>query len=281
MSDATFPREFFPLEPLLSIDMDTAIDRSIVSEVLANPPFVHVPGVINIRDIGLLPPSPIPAGLIFRSGAIHNAGSASIATLGVKLILDLRSEREAQRDPTPVIDGVINLHIPSIKPPSPINMADFTDNGGIKAYTAMYLEILTLYVPAFSAALKHLANEKTAILFHCTAGKDRTGVLAALLLSLAGAPRDVIGYDYALTRVGIEPSRELLLQMLKLWNSSWTSETPGMHEFTQVKGAFILGFLDAVEENYGGVERYATDVLGVSAEEVGIIKGVLTGEGEK
>jgi hypothetical protein len=43
-------------------------------------------------------------------------------------------------------------------------------------------------------------------------------VLSVLILSLAGAPRSLIAYDYALTRIGAEPSREMLLQTLKLWN---------------------------------------------------------------
>jgi hypothetical protein len=110
-----------------------------------------------------------------------------------------------------------------------------------------------------------------------TAGKDRTGVLAALLLSLAGASHSLIAYDYALTRVGVEPSREVLLQMLKLWNKEWTSETPGMQEFVQVRGEFILAFLDGVEARYGSVEGYLRDVLGFEDGEIGRMKGVLRG----
>lgn len=110
------------------------------------------------------------------------------------------------------------------------------------------------------------------------AGKDRTGVFAALLLTLAGAERQVIAYDYELTRIGIEPRREELARMLLAWNEEWAMESPGMTEFTQVKGEFILDFLDAVEEKYGGVEAYTRDELGFSAEDVGRIKRVLTGE---
>ncbi|KAJ4365172.1 hypothetical protein N0V83_008790 [Neocucurbitaria cava] len=157
-------------------------------------------------------------------------------------------------------------------------MSDFLEEGGVKAYTAMYLEILDVYAPSFKIALEWLRDEKTGILFHCTAGKDRTGVLAALLLSLADASRDLIAYDYALTRVGVEPSREVLVQVLRLWNAEWTEDTPGMHEFTQVKGDFILGLLDAVDLKYGGMERYAIAVLGFEVEELDVVKSVLRGE---
>ena len=117
------------------------------------------------------------------------------------------------------------------------------------------------------------------MLFHCTAGEDRTGVLAALLLALAGAEKEVIAYDYALTRVGIEPEREMLLQMLKLWNAEWSDETPGMQEFIQVKGEFVLGFLEGLEEKHGSVEGYIESVLGFGREDVVNIREVLRGEG--
>lgn len=110
------------------------------------------------------------------------------------------------------------------------------------------------------------------------AGKDRNGVLAALLPSLAGASRDLIAYDYALTRVGVEPSREVLVQMLRLWNAEWTEDTAGMHEFTQMKGEFILGLLDAVDLKYGGMEGYVIAVLGFEVEELDVIRSVLRGE---
>jgi protein tyrosine/serine phosphatase len=109
------------------------------------------------------------------------------------------------------------------------------------------------------------------------AGKDRTGVLSAILLALAGIPRDDIAFDYALTRVGIEPARELLVQMLKMWNQEWTAETPGMAEFSSVRGEFILGTLDVMEATYGGVEGYVKG-LGFEDEDLVKIRRVFRGE---
>ncbi|CAO2658668.1 Nn.00g063910.m01.CDS01 [Neocucurbitaria sp. VM-36] len=259
--------------------MSTPLPASTTTSILSAAPFICIPGIINIRDLGLLPSSPIAPGLLFRSGAIHTAAASSpddIASLGVNMVLDLRTEGEVKRGADPVVEGV--------GVPSPIGnlvMSDFIEEGGVKAYTAMYLEVLEVYAPSFKRALEWLRDERSGILFHCTAGKDRTGVLAALLLSLAGASRDLIAYDYALTRVGVEPSRELLVQMLRLWNKEWTADTPGMHEFTQVKGDFILGLLDAVELKYGGMEGYVIEVLGFGVEDLGAVKSVLRGGASK
>jgi protein tyrosine/serine phosphatase len=127
--------------------------------------------------------------------------------------------------------------------------------------------------PCFSSPILEL----TASDYNPAAGKDRTGVLAALLLSLAGASKEVIAHDYVLTRIGVEPSRDMLLQMLKLWNKEWTAETPGMQEFVQVRGEFILAFLEQVEERFGGVEGWVRNVLGFGEEDVERVRGVLTG----
>jgi hypothetical protein len=266
----------FNLETLLRTDMSHPIPPSIVEEVLANPPFVQVPGANNIRDLGLVPNSPITPGCIYRSAAIHTASPCSLSALSIKMILDLCTEREVTLNPTPPISGVRNVWIAGTQPPSPINMSDFVEDGGRKAWVAAYMEILGTYAPAFRAALQYLLTSPypSPMLFHCTAGKDRTGVLAALLLSLAGADKQVVAYDYALTRVGIEPSREMLLQMLKLWNTEWSDETLGMQEFIQVKGEYIIGFLEGVKERYGCAEEYVKGVLGFSGEDAEKIKMV-------
>jgi hypothetical protein len=66
-----------------------------------------------------------------------------------------------------------------------------------------------------------------------------------------------------------------------LWNKEWTPDTPGMAEFVQVKGEFILAFLDKVEEMYGGVEMYVRNVLGFVEKDVEVMKRVLRGESER
>jgi protein tyrosine/serine phosphatase len=111
------------------------------------------------------------------------------------------------------------------------------------------------------------------------AGKDRTGVLAAIFLALAGAPTEVIAYDYALSRIGIEPGREMLTQMLMSFNKEWSADTPGMYEFSQIKAEFMEGMLQMMEEKYGGVDGYVRG-LGFEDEELREIREVLKGRKE-
>jgi protein tyrosine/serine phosphatase len=112
------------------------------------------------------------------------------------------------------------------------------------------------------------------------AGKDRTGILSALILALTNAPKEEIAKDYALTRIGIEPYREFLLtalmqQMGKTFSSE-VFEDPGMLELCGVRGPTIVAVLEWMGEKWGsvgkgsypGVEGYLIQELGFEREDV-------------
>ena len=110
----------------------------------------------------------------------------------------------------------------------------------------------------------------------CLAGKDRTGVLAALILELAGASREFIAHDYALTRIGMEQAREELLSLLQK-DMGCGFEEPGIGEMVGVKGETMVRFLEWIEERWGGVEGYLRSELGFEDGDIRIIKENLRG----
>ncbi|KAF2690790.1 hypothetical protein K458DRAFT_355046 [Lentithecium fluviatile CBS 122367] len=269
------------LYDLINTDIRTPIPAPLLTQALTEPPFIPIPGITNLRDLGRLPSSPIRPNLFYRSGALQNLPSASLTRLrddlGVKLVLDLRSKGETARSPDPEIEGIKNAYFESKRVPRPIEMVKFIDEGGKRGYVELYDEVLDIYEESVRGVLEWVRDGGGPVLFHCTAGKDRTGVLAAIFLSLAGASDETIAFDYALTRVGIEPAREFLLGMLKVWNTEWTTETPGMAEFSSVKGDFILGMMEMMESKYGGVEGYVRG-LGFGEEDLRKIRAVLRGD---
>lgn len=133
----------YDLKELVETDMQLEIPKPLLFQVLSNPPFVPVPGIINLRDLGMIPSSPIRRGLIYRSGALHNVPPSSLTQLkdglGLKLILDLRTEREITRSPNPTMDGVHNMHFDSLRAPTPIAMEKFVEEGGRNGYVEMYV----------------------------------------------------------------------------------------------------------------------------------------------
>lgn len=91
------------------------------------------------------------------------------------------------------------------------------------------------------------------MLLHCTAGKDRTGVLCAIILSLLGVPDSLIAKDYALTDVGLGPLRDMLLNKL-FTDSPLKGNREGAERMASSRPENMIAFLDAVRHEYGSVE---------------------------
>jgi protein tyrosine/serine phosphatase len=112
----------------------------------------------------------------------------------------------------------------------------------------------------------------------CLAGRDRTGITAGLLLSLAGVDRDIITLDYMLSRIGTEPGRQQLLEFVMRGTGVTSVDEPGFYNLCSLKVASWETFLKAVEREYGGWESYVTKTLGFSEEDLATIKGNLVAE---
>lgn len=153
-------------------------------------------GCLNGRDVGGLPSvdgPPVRFGALFRSDShsrLTAGGAAAVRALGISRVLDLRWVREAGEEPSPFVDDPVYRNVPLIAEPAEqgTTMPD--------AYRSMVDEnqrqITGVFVRLGDAPPGPLA-------VHCSAGRDRTGVLVALALSVAGVPRAAIAADYALT----------------------------------------------------------------------------------
>jgi protein tyrosine/serine phosphatase len=134
-------------------------------------------------------------------------------------------------------------------------------------------KIATIYGPAYTAVFKHIIEHPTdPLLFHCSAGKDRTGVLAALLMRLAGVGDDLIAEDYTLTRLGVEPGREMLTEILKKYYGGVSRDTPGFKELSECKAVNMVAFLKRLDEKWGSAEGYLEKELGFEKSDIDSLK---------
>lgn len=108
--------------------------------------------------------------------------------------------------------------------------------------------------PTFGRFLRHLVSNPTPTVFHCTAGKDRTGFAAAMLLSVLGVDRDTVMEDYLLTN--------------RLYRRNPSLEEGGppqvMAVLWQVQPAFLQAAWDAIDNHYGGLSRYLANSVGIT-----------------
>ncbi|KAK3360071.1 protein-tyrosine phosphatase-like protein [Lasiosphaeria hispida] len=263
-------------------DVTTPILKDHLLAALSSPPFLHVPGTFNTRDLGLLPtatgrPAAIRPGFVFRSGGFPGGafpdGGDGIRALGVKRIFDLRSVQEHAQQPDPEVDGVDLVWLASGEKEAVVGVGDFVEGEGEKGYVVMYLDVLKVYREHITRVLEHVRDRPgEGFLFHCTAGRDRTGVVAGLLLALAGADRDTIVLDFLLSRIGTEPAREHLLAFALKGSGAESVDTPGFYNLCQLRESCWDAFVRAVQRDYGGWDSYVTGTLGFSDEDLATIK---------
>jgi protein-tyrosine phosphatase len=217
-------------------------------------------GCYNAREVG---DYPIESGgrtrmhTLLRSDTLHGLtpkGQAALRDYGVRTIIDLRLADELERQPNPFAaqqgpDGVpryVNLpiHDPAIT--AAVDAAQATEG----EYIVILEEskgLVAAIIKAVSASL-----EDGAVLVHCHGGKDRTGIVIALLLSLAGVPREIIAQDYALTETRLEP-----LYAAWLEEQSKTQGRPiERPQWMFSRPEKMLSLLDYLDREYGSVEGY-------------------------
>ena len=213
-------------------------------------------GIHNIRDLGGLPCTggrQLRLGRVYRGcgmSGLSAQGRSALMSVGFEQVIDLRSQGERKADPGPFHDHPGQVNIPVFDGLAPLpevfGANDAADLG------SRYIRSLETSASRFALVFSTLAQGSGPVLFHCSAGKDRTGLVAALLLELVGVPRDLIVQDYAATgRVGA-PLLSLLSQSARqngmndvLVSRMMASPTADMER--------VLSWLD---KNFGGAEGY-------------------------
>ncbi|HEV7688421.1 MAG TPA: tyrosine-protein phosphatase [Acidimicrobiia bacterium] len=175
---------------------------------------VALEGTLNFRDLGGyrgLGGRTVRWGLVYRSdnlAAVTAAGWSSLAELGLRSVYDLRHDVERQRAPSLMPEGlgIAATHMPiggeAAEAPDIIDLLRQSKGAGygLAFMIEMNRTLLADHATVFGGLLTELAiPERLPAVFHCTAGKDRTGVAAALLLTVLGVDRATILDDYELT----------------------------------------------------------------------------------
>lgn len=222
---------------------------------------------------------PLRAGVLWRSNELQliDEDAAVLTSLDIGAIYDLRSSHEVEAHPDIELPDATWTHVEvgGIPPGAGAELPDAA------ATLAAMLDVYRRFVTdpgartSFATLLRGLATSSRPQLFHCTAGKDRTGWAAALVLHVAGVAADVVDADYLLTNERSADTRSKYLGMI--------AEHLGADRVPTFEPTFVadLAYLRAAQEqavaSYGSIGGYLRDGLGLDDEVLEALRGRLVG----
>lgn len=224
--------------------------------------------IVNCRDLGGYPTEngATAFGRVLRCGILKDPTENDMKILrdfGIKTVIDLRGNSET-RDMPDVFASLpdFEYHHISLLETNPVFSKNCTDIG------EMYILSLTEYSENYAAVLRLISNLTEPFMFHCFAGKDRTGLLAAMLMGAAGVCREDIVADYQVSFTYFRPfyERELASDSGVIWEkdpSKFYSDPAVMERI-----------LDYFESSFGGIKGYFRSI-GLSENEIERISKVL------
>jgi protein-tyrosine phosphatase len=233
-------------------------------------------GASNFRDMGGYPTAGgqrVKRGHVFRSDHLAGLSEADVArlkVLGVRHSLDFRGTAECTTTPY-AIEGIERVAL-TIEPTVIARMQALVAQGVVPTteetvalMCETYRDFVNHNAGTYSRFMKHLLEQPTPQVFHCTAGKDRTGFAAALLLSALGVDRATIEHDYLLTN--------------QLYKRDARLEGQGhphvMKVLWQVQPEFLNAAFDAVDTQHGGMQNYLHGAIGLSPQELAELQKLL------
>lgn len=237
---------------------------------------VALENAYNVREIGgyaTREGGQTRPGWIYRGDSLHRLSvddQARLRERGVRTIIDLRRHDEITSAPNVFADApdMTYRHISLFvtRPSAGVQAGTFP-----LALTEVYRYILETSQAPMHLVMSEILSSEGTVLFHCTAGKDRTGIIAALLLDLAGVDREDIIRDYALTETYIAP----------LMNELRESRPAAMPlelyvKLLDAKPEFMRETLAHLDATYGGSAGYLR-TLGWRDEDVARLRDVIVG----
>ena len=237
---------------------------------------IRLDGSLNLRDLGgyeVTRRQVVRTGCVFRSDELHALTDADlevVTTLGVKVVFDLRNHDERARRPSRLPPDVELLEraSPSIEGDGR-TIEDQIIGGDLPIadddyFAGVYIRLLDCLGPELSVILQRaVESPQRPLLFHCAAGKDRTGIVAAVLLGLLGASDDTILDDYELTSAHYTPGR---LQAMAALMAEHQVTEDRVRPLLEARRSVLAAALQHLHGTYGGYDAFATDQLGLGAD---------------
>ncbi len=255
------------------------------------PPALPLTGIVNLRDVGGQATTDgrrVRTGVLFRSGQLgHATDGDALGALGLSVVFDLRGADEIETAPDVVPPEVEVVHLDVLADSQeriathlndlltqPQLVEESLRSGAIEDhYRSTYRNLVLLDSArrSYASLFRRLAEMEQPALFHCTAGKDRTGWAAAALLTLLGVDDPTVTADYLRSTAPVLESFRAVLEQFAHVGGDPAALVP---VFAVTEG-YLQASRDAVTEEFGDVEGWFRDGLGLPAEVPGQLRARL------
>ncbi|MDO8909444.1 MAG: tyrosine-protein phosphatase [Pseudohongiella sp.] len=256
----------------------TKAERELIERHL-----IPLEGGRNFRDLGgyqTMDGRTVKSGKLFRSGVLHHMTAADyqkVQNLGIRTVVDFRAIEERESEPTNWGAGDVTMMTwnYSMDFGQDTNiLAEFAnpalDAAGAEALMSqMYRGMAEEQKPHYAGMFATLTSSDDPLLFHCTAGKDRTGIAAALLLTALGVDRETVIQDYVLSEViaGLPEYQNSAPALDENMDSTYAflANMPpaALAALMGTRRVYIESAFDAMTTQYGSVDAYIRDELGM------------------
>ncbi len=223
---------------------------------------IALDGSFNFRDLGGYIGAQgrqVSWGKLYRSDdliELSRADKQRITSLGIRTVIDFRDRSEANASPDRLPDSVVHrYHIPieAGKLMGAVADGPLTRDKLVAIMISVYRILVHDFQHSFRRFFEIVADADSApLLFHCTAGKDRTGMAGAYLLSALGVDRKTVIADYMLSRECLKNRYQIGYDYDQVMEPLYT-----------VQPEFIEAAWDVIDDNYNGMDAYLADCLKV------------------
>lgn len=218
-------------------------------------------GLLNVRDLGghtTEEGGETKYGRIVRADSVRrltDAGWEALVAYGVRTVIDLRTDEELAADP-PAELPVDVVHVATLEEDADVfAQADKASNDAVSSAMAtrdVYLIFLERFQANFARAVAEIARApEGGVVVHCAGGKDRTGLVTALLLRLAGVDAETVAADYALSEERLRPRHDLWLA-----EAATEAERERIRRIAVTPPDAMTEVLEELERRYGSIEGY-------------------------
>jgi len=248
-------------------------------------------GISNFRDLGGYPTTDgrqVKWGVLYRAATLAESSRADLVglqQLNLATLIDFRSAAEKKEEPNhlPNPTGFTVVDIPTLDDGNKAMVGEITariESGNFDGFdpNALMLEANRQFASTFTPQFRQFVHtvlqaDGAPIAWHCSAGKDRTGFAAAILLRILGVPQDVVMQDYMASSQHALESRKSQLLLLRVFKGEEAADKLAV--LMGVEEAWLAAAFAEIDATWGSFDNYVRDGLGLTEADVTQLKAAL------